>query len=52
MQKYEYTMVKLLFNNKKKSIKVINQYAANGWRLINVNQQIYFTSYTFEREVE
>ncbi len=51
MQKYEYTMVKLLFNNKNKSIRILNEYAQQGWRLRNVNQQIYFTSYTFEREV-
>lgn len=51
MQKYEYTMVKLWFNNKRKSIKMMNKYAAEGWRLRNINQQIYFTSYTFEREV-
>ncbi len=52
MKRYEYTMVKLLFNNKNKSIEIMNQYAAQGWRLRNVNQQIYFTSYTFEREIE
>ncbi len=51
MQKYEYTMVKLFFNNKRQSVRVMNKYAQEGWRLRNVNQQIWFTSYTFEREV-
>ncbi len=50
MDKWEYIIIKTLFNTKDNSESILNELGEEGWELINVNTTSFYVSYTFKRK--